>query len=996
MAFWPFFIIAIFVNAFLSGGEPNNRADSRLDFATPNAWRLDSGEGTILPSADGVTGAVLQVKGNGQGGNRWIHSGYAFNEVRNASPQGLCMFRFKARMTQKEGGSCMAGSLFSFGSVPISDSWQSRRLIFPVSSRVNKDVLRLILYSGHSTFQFAEAEIKPIIASFGPLGMAAEETYWPEKGIWSHHSRFGDEGGSWTPALRDFSATFNSNRWSLGSGSYLTYCFTAPGQELFYGGTINVNLANYTGGELFVELSTNGKEWKKIGGVSQLTSPIVSLPSMKMSEVWLRFRGGEKSAMQLGGFQFDANLRPDSDRKNGETSQDTLTEGVPQMNGLVRGSTIFWEVVEGDTQVPAESLSDLRLPRNNVGQQEYEKKVQWQDANHRQCAATLRTSYYVSNYESEDYGHRLNRPYAGSIAFWWSDATHKIFPGRKLPPVAGNEEARAVSLSAASNDCESAQLVLYPEKNATVGPVRVSSFVSKNGKTIAADRVEVRRPYYHDIKLPSDKISPTGLVPDALPPMEKEVKIAAKTNFPIWLTVNVPPRTAPGDYEATASVTVRIGEKVNTYSVPIKLHVWNFELPVENTVETAFGFDNHLCYKYHHVTTREDQKRLTDQYFRMLGRYRINVYNPIPFASIKRKSVVDKEHPEKSYVTLDFTEFDKAFEHARSEYHFNRARLSLPGMGGGTFEKRIEPHLDGYQCGTPEYEALFASYVRQVEQHLLQKGWIDLFYLYWFDEPDTKDYEFVRQGMNRVKKYAPRLRTMLTEEPQPGFAGKSTLGKVDVWAMIIDRYNAKAAEECWANNEVLWTYMTNVPTPYPAQFMEHAACDLRVWLWHSWKYRCPGVLIWTTNYWTSSTAYPDPNLPQNPYTDPGVYQSGYGLAKGIKHLWGNGDARQVYPPLSCATPAKEPNFDLPVPSIRLEMLREGIEDYEMLVLLKNELAQATAITPQRRAEMQELLTVPADIAVSWTQFTTDPGPIYRHREKVARAIEELIKAKTQK
>ncbi|MDO5566507.1 MAG: hypothetical protein Q4G59_07605 [Planctomycetia bacterium] len=166
----------VFTTAFSSGAQPNERGDSRLDFAAPNAWRLDSGEGTILPSADGVTGAVLQVKGNGQGGNRWVHSGYAFNTVRDASPQGLCMFRFKARMTEKAGGGCMAGSTFSFGSVDISDSWQTKCRIFPVPKKVNKDALRLILYSGRSTFQFAEAEIIPVVASFGPLGLAAGET----------------------------------------------------------------------------------------------------------------------------------------------------------------------------------------------------------------------------------------------------------------------------------------------------------------------------------------------------------------------------------------------------------------------------------------------------------------------------------------------------------------------------------------------------------------------------------------------------------------------------------------------------------------------------------------------------------------------------------------------------------------------------------------------------------------------------------------------------
>ena len=47
----------------------------------------------------------------------------------------------------------------------------------------------------------------------------------------------------------------------------------------------------------------------------------------------------------------------------------------------------------------------------------------------------------------------------------------------------------------------------------------------------------------------------------------------------------------------------------------------------------------------------------------------------------------------------------------------------------------------------------------------MRQDWLDLAYVYWFDEPDEKDYAFVRQGMERLKKYAPRIRRLLTEEP---------------------------------------------------------------------------------------------------------------------------------------------------------------------------------------------------------------------------------------
>ncbi|MBO6065132.1 MAG: hypothetical protein J6P36_01810 [Lachnospiraceae bacterium] len=52
----------------------------------------------------------------------------------------------------------------------------------------------------------------------------------------------------------------------------------------------------------------------------------------------------------------------------------------------------------------------------------------------------------------------------------------------------------------------------------------------------------------------------------------------------------------------------------------------------------------------------------------------------------------------------------------------------------------------GYPEGTPQYGKLMKEYLGGVEAHLKEKGWLDKAYVYWFDEPDPKDYEFVMNG----------------------------------------------------------------------------------------------------------------------------------------------------------------------------------------------------------------------------------------------------------
>ena len=85
-----------------------------------------------------------------------------------------------------------------------------------------------------------------------------------------------------------------------------------------------------------------------------------------------------------------------------------------------------------------------------------------------------------------------------------------------------------------------------------------------------------------------------------------------------------------------------------------------------------------------------------------------------------------------------------------------------------------------------------------------------------------------------------------------------------------------------------------------------------------------------------------------------------------------------------------PILDGPVSSIRWEMLREGIEDYELLWLLRDRLTQRRAdLAPDRIREIESLLEVPESITTNMTTFTADPAPILERRAAIAKAIESL-------
>lgn len=338
-------------------------------------------------------------------------------------------------------------------------------------------------------------------------------------------------------------------------------------------------------------------------------------------------------------------------------------------------------------------------------------------------------------------------------------------------------------------------------------------------------------------------------------------------------------------------------------------------------------------------------------------------------------------------VQFDFRAWDQAMTQAVDRNHFNSFRVDIPGIGGGTFHEILPPNLLGFGEDTPEYPVLFDSYCRQLESHLQAKGWIDEAFIYWFDEPSGDQYPFVMNGLAKLKRACPRIARMLTEQVEPGL-----LGGPDIWCSISDNYDHVRAQERRKQGDKFWWYVCTGPkAPYAGLFIDHPAPEMRLWLWQTFQRNIEGILVWETTYWTSSAAYPDAKRPQNPYADPMSWTSGYSTPDGERLPWGNGDGRFIYPPLVAAAARTDaPVLEGPVDSIRWEQLRDGIEDYEYLCILRRRLAERRPTLPSAVYQrLAGLLEVPENISRSLKEFATDGVPIEQQRARIARAIEEL-------
>ena len=643
----------------------------------------------------------------------------------------------------------------------------------------------------------------------------------------------------------------------------------------------------------------------------------------------------------------------------------------------------------------------------------------------------LRIALDLPEYHRADYGYLL--PGDDKADLWWCEATHKVWPQRALP----TERSNAAQLWAAKNDWEALQVVIRPKQQLVGLGAVATPLVGPGGATIPQANVRVLRVAYHFVHTPTDATGVIDWWPDALPPLPGSSQVAAAgsdaqpvaalkastiptavagaataggaqsaggsagadpapaastaqpkqkldlppgRNQPLWVLVYVPKDARAGTYSGKVTITAD-GYRAD---VPLRLHVWDFALPEKNNIETAFGLSPHLIYRYHQLKGEQERRRVLDMYLQSFAEHRISPYNPVPLDPIVVRFLPDADPPR---AEMDFSRFEAAMSQALEKYRFTNFMLPLQGMGGGTFHERHEPMIGKYGEDTPQYQAVFASYVKQLEEHLKARGWLKMAYVYWFDEPEPKDYQFVRKGMERIKRYAPGIQTMLTEEPNDALAGP-----IDIWCPVSFNYDHQKAEQRRAKGERIWWYICCGPkAPYCTLFIDHPATELRVWLWQTWQRNISGILIWSANYWTSDTAFPD--TPQDPYEDPMGYVSGYGTPKGVKQYWGNGDGRFIYPPEEAATPGRfgpQPVIAPPVSSIRWEMLREGIEDYEFLWLLRDLLRQKRdKLSAEQLQQYEALLTVPESITRDMTSFTKHPGPIYSRRAEIARAIEQL-------
>ncbi|MEG2865642.1 MAG: DUF4091 domain-containing protein [Mucinivorans sp.] len=333
-------------------------------------------------------------------------------------------------------------------------------------------------------------------------------------------------------------------------------------------------------------------------------------------------------------------------------------------------------------------------------------------------------------------------------------------------------------------------------------------------------------------------------------------------------------------------------------------------------------------------------------------------------------------------IKLDFDDFNQAAKKYFGEYGFNAYRLRLKGLGGGTYFSRQKGVFEGFEQGTSEYNKLMQKYLMQIQANLEKNGLLGKEYIYWFDEPGEPDYPFVYETNAMIKKFAPKLRTFLTEH----ISGQDISDVTDISCTIWHQMDHSKIKKMNDKGLEYWSYLCVWPkAPWISEFIDHDAINMRMWLWASYVHKLKGILIWETTYWNSETASPAGYL-QNPWDEPMSFVTGYGYIHGKQTIWGNGDGRFFYPLNRDPNGDRTTHLGEAIPSLRLETLRDGIEDYEYLVLLDRLQKAAPA---DKAKSVAALLQIPQSIYTNEKTYAKDPRLLLDYRKKLAAAIVEL-------
>ncbi len=531
------------------------------------------------------------------------------------------------------------------------------------------------------------------------------------------------------------------------------------------------------------------------------------------------------------------------------------------------------------------------------------------------------------------------------LRVWPADIHTKVFadavPGQSGP----------VTLSAARNEYESGQFAVYAEMTGEI-TLAASPLTHEDGKTrLPADTLRLR---------PVDAVPIKGNTPDAesiitrKAPCDMPDILRETSTFPlqkgtakgVWVTVFVPKTAKPGLYNATITVT---GGDVKA-TLPLKLKVFTFTLPEERHLWVTNWFLVSNFAKYHKVEIwSEDFWPVLEKYFRNMAAHRQNV---ILAEWVPNGGLVRATRKKDGSWHVDFSRLERYLSLAEKCGVCERIEFWY----GASIRNQKVTYVAGYcfdeasgKSITVPLDQWFEPTLAALEKWLIKTKRIDKAMIHIADEPQPSDVPSWREASARLHEAAPKIKRIDAIE------GVHFTDALEVWVPKLSHFDRwRDAYEARRAHGEFWYYICCHPTGihYPNRLMDLPATRVHALHWVNYSEDLCGYLHWGLNFW-----------PVSPFGSPTTNYC-------------PGDSHTIYPG--------------PLDSIRWEIERESIEDYEYLVLLENLTAKIKKeskadlwwLDPKSRSKELARRIVPTLVTTSM-----DPATYAETRAELVRELE---------
>ena len=492
-----------------------------------------------------------------------------------------------------------------------------------------------------------------------------------------------------------------------------------------------------------------------------------------------------------------------------------------------------------------------------------------------------------------------------TLDLWFNHSAIKEYKTDAVP-----NDKHAFDMYMAKNEYEGCHVNLTSSTGHKGLSASVTKFEDKAGNTLPTEL------FFEDYF----EVDNGDKYPDRLPPIEVKngFEIKASETQGLFLKVKTDFDTVPGMYRARIDIKNEAGQVVKRGYV--YTYVWNFEIPEEPSIKTAYGMSAYAIYTSHNKLTEEHEGQLYERYYEYFLENRITPWC-MPFDPTDERA--DKYMSDPRVTTF------LVYGGYAGDRYGNEGRLDAEGAEyvSAAYDKIKDNEVwSDKALFYMNDEPRFGDQLSAVES---TKGFLDANFpgarvlvpthVNYFA---TGDWSDVNTGFDNEGKYpayadldtygivekfttvlCPSVRLFTT--PDMTFDGKIwyTQKATDTFGTLRERLE-KSRE---SGKEIWWYYAGDDNTALPHSGMVH-----RTAYWQQYDEDIEGVLCWAVTEWQGVSNRPQTQRPLSAGTGLYVYNGG------------------IY------------KIDGPIACLRTEIMRDGMEDVEYLFLIEELLGKDVA------------------------------------------------------